>query len=184
MDRMKFEFILLWVLIFLSFTSAICSNEQIDINSASLEELDELDGIGLTYAQRVIDARPFNSVDELEPKVSGIGEVTLQKIKDQGLACISDDDDNVDLEEDDDEIDPKPNIDYERSPKDRSQDDEGVVIMKLNNSPKTVINLESSDDVRQNKEVIYESKNERIKKFSSYAFFVFLILIIAYLFFS
>ncbi len=65
-----------------------CSEGQININSASLIELQKLNGIGPTYAQRIIDSRPFNSVDELI-KVKGIGEKTLQKIKEQGLACVS-----------------------------------------------------------------------------------------------
>ena len=61
--------------------------EQVDINSATLSQLDEITGIGPTYAQRIIDARPFSSVDDLI-KVKGIGEKTLQKIKDQGLAYV------------------------------------------------------------------------------------------------
>lgn len=59
----------------------------ININTATLQQLDELTGIGPKYAQAIIDARPFYSVDDLE-KVKGIGPKTLQKIKDQGLACV------------------------------------------------------------------------------------------------
>jgi len=61
--------------------------EQIDINTATLSQLDELTGIGPKYAQAIIDARPFSSVDDLA-KVKGIGEKTLEKIKSQGLACV------------------------------------------------------------------------------------------------
>ncbi len=61
--------------------------EQIDINSATLSQLDELTGIGPTYAQRIIDGRPYSSVDDLD-RVKGIGPKTLQKIKDQGLAYV------------------------------------------------------------------------------------------------
>ena len=60
----------------------------ININTASLQELDKITGIGPKYAQAIIDARPFSSVDDLL-KVKGIGEITLQKIKEQGLACVS-----------------------------------------------------------------------------------------------
>jgi len=59
----------------------------IDINTSPLEELEEIIGIGPALAQRIIEARPFNSLDDLI-KVKGIGEITLQKIKDQGLAWV------------------------------------------------------------------------------------------------
>ena len=61
--------------------------ECIDINTASLEELDKIYGVGPTIAQRIIETRPFTSVDDLI-RVKGIGEKTLQKIKEQGLACV------------------------------------------------------------------------------------------------
>lgn len=63
------------------------SNEvsgQININSASLGELDSLTGIGPTYAQRIIDYREqtggFKSIDEIQ-NVKGIGPATFEKIK-------------------------------------------------------------------------------------------------------
>ena len=52
-----------------------------------MEELDALSGIGLVKAQAIIDTRPFSSIDDLI-NVNGIGEVTLNNIKLQGLACI------------------------------------------------------------------------------------------------
>ena len=74
----------------LSFISAQCNDGQIDINSASLEDMMKIRGLGGEgiIAGRVIERRPFNSIDELID-VSGIGNVTLEKIKSQGLACVS-----------------------------------------------------------------------------------------------
>jgi len=65
----------------------ILAQEKIDINTATQEQLEILTGIGPVYAQRIIEARPFSSLDDLL-RVNGIGEKTLQKIKDQGLAYI------------------------------------------------------------------------------------------------
>lgn len=74
-------------ILFLGGVFALCEDGQIDINSASLEELDNLYGIGPVKAEAIINSRPFQSIDELID-VSGIGEFTLTKIKEQGLACV------------------------------------------------------------------------------------------------
>ncbi len=59
--------------------------DLININTASLEELDSLPGIGPTTAQRIIDYRntngPFTTIDEIMD-VSGIGPSTYDEIKD------------------------------------------------------------------------------------------------------
>lgn len=75
-------FILLLPLIFAS-----CQENQIDINSASEDELDALTGIGPAKAKDIVNSRPFYSVEDLL-EVSGIGEATLEKIKEQNLACV------------------------------------------------------------------------------------------------
>ena len=62
--------------------------DQVEINTASLQQLEEIIGIGPVKAQEIINSRPFSSVDDLL-RVKGIGEKTLQKIKEQGLAYVS-----------------------------------------------------------------------------------------------
>ena len=83
--------LLVILLISINFISAGCSEGQVDVNSASLTDLDKLYGIGPVKAQAIINARPFETLDDLI-KVNGIGDATLNSIKEQGLACIEDDD--------------------------------------------------------------------------------------------
>src|SRR3989344_2823183 len=83
------------ILIQISFIYAVCKDGQIDINTAEKEELTELIYIGEVRADRIIESRPFSSLDELT-KVNGIGEVILEKIKEQGLACVKNEDNKDD----------------------------------------------------------------------------------------
>jgi len=57
---------------------------QIDVNTAGVEELDELPEVGPSTAESIIEYRQnnghFTSVDELE-EVPGIGPATLEKIE-------------------------------------------------------------------------------------------------------
>jgi len=57
----------------------------ININTASLDELDSLPGIGPTTAQRIIDYRnengPFGSTEDII-NVAGIGPATYEELKD------------------------------------------------------------------------------------------------------
>ncbi|MEE1650985.1 helix-hairpin-helix domain-containing protein [Brachybacterium sp. J144] len=56
----------------------------IDLNTATVQQLVELPGVGPAIAQRIVDHReangPFTSVDDLL-EVSGIGPATLEKIR-------------------------------------------------------------------------------------------------------
>jgi len=57
----------------------------ININTATLEQLDTLSGIGPAIAQRIIDYRaangPFTSIEQIKD-VKGIGDALFDKIKD------------------------------------------------------------------------------------------------------
>ena len=92
---MKYVFIfILLIVIFSQSIYAYCSEGQIDINTATKEELDKLYGIGPVKAEEIINSRTFDSVEELI-NVKGIGNITLNKIKEQGLACVNDEKDDL-----------------------------------------------------------------------------------------
>lgn len=83
---MKYIAVVLSILLF--FPASLLAANAVELNTALLAQLDELVGIGPAIGQRIIDGRPYASVDDLA-KVKGIGEKTLQKIKDQGLAYVA-----------------------------------------------------------------------------------------------
>ena len=66
-------------------TESTSTTSKVSINTATIEELQTLPGIGQAKAQDIIDYRnengPFNSIEDLT-KVSGIGESVFAKIKD------------------------------------------------------------------------------------------------------
>lgn len=64
----------------------VLGKEIINLNTASVAELDKLSGIGPALAQRIIDYREtnggFKDINEIK-MVSGIGDKLFEKIKDQ-----------------------------------------------------------------------------------------------------
>lgn len=60
------------------------NSKTININKATLDELDSLPGVGKVIAQRIIDYRsssPFKTIDDLK-NVSGIGDKIFNGLKD------------------------------------------------------------------------------------------------------
>jgi len=82
--------VFIFAIFLVSFVSAECNSTQIDINTASAEELDFIKWVGNATAQLIINYRNnnlFDSVDELI-EIDGIGPTRLEDIKSQGLACV------------------------------------------------------------------------------------------------
>ncbi|WP_051314698.1 MBL fold metallo-hydrolase [Alteribacter aurantiacus] len=67
---------------------AVENSDCIDINEAVLNELVEIIHIGEARGLDLKELRPFESVRDLT-RINGISESRLQKIKQQGLACVS-----------------------------------------------------------------------------------------------
>ncbi len=60
----------------------------VNINTASVDELQAIIHIGPARAEAMIGLRPFSSVNAME-RISGIGPARLADIKSQGLACVN-----------------------------------------------------------------------------------------------
>jgi len=59
---------------------ALRDGERLDLNRATEAELELLPRIGPAMARRIVEARPFASVDELV-RVRGIGARTLERLR-------------------------------------------------------------------------------------------------------
>ena len=65
--------------------TAAAPDQPVNLNTATLEQLDTLDGVGPATAQKILDYRAehggFGSVDELD-QITGIGEKRLAALRD------------------------------------------------------------------------------------------------------
>ena len=59
--------------------------EVIDLNSATVDQLKALPGIGDAYAEKIVEGRPYKRKDELVQKKI-VPKVTYENIKDQVVA--------------------------------------------------------------------------------------------------
>jgi competence protein ComEA len=70
--------------------SSQCDPNLIDINNASIGDLETLPGIGQTFAQSIIDYRdqngPFQQIEDIT-NVPGIGATRFEAIRDQITVC-------------------------------------------------------------------------------------------------
>jgi len=57
-------------------------DRKININTASVQELDELPGVGPATARKIIEARPFSKIEDLL-KIPRFGKSKLDKLKDR-----------------------------------------------------------------------------------------------------
>ncbi|MEM4325995.1 MAG: helix-hairpin-helix domain-containing protein [Candidatus Pacearchaeota archaeon] len=87
-EVLRFSFLFTFLLIILlSTTKAGCEKGQININNATREDLLRIKYIGPVLSERIIQERPFESIDDLI-RVKGIGTKILDKIKKDGIACV------------------------------------------------------------------------------------------------
>lgn len=153
---MKRLIILALFLLVISDVHAVCNSTQIDINSASAEELDKIIYIGNSTAIKIIASRPFSSIEDLL-NVSGIGPAKLEKIKAEGLACISGEEQSSENEEEDNQISSgqEDNIEKNNSDKEISENFPEKTAEKKNISPiilnaKTIKSNDNKESWKEN----------------------------------
>ncbi|PTL38128.1 MBL fold metallo-hydrolase [Alkalicoccus saliphilus] len=67
--------------------SSEASEGCVDINTASVEELQRIHQIGPDRAEQITSLRPFTSIQDMT-RINGIGEARIAEIKEEGVACV------------------------------------------------------------------------------------------------
>jgi DNA uptake protein ComE-like DNA-binding protein len=67
--------------------STSCTDQQVDVNSASIDDLIRIIHIGEVRATELIQLRPFRTLDDLT-RINGIASSRLNDIKNQAIACV------------------------------------------------------------------------------------------------
>ena len=135
--------------------SSTCDKNQVDINEASLNELDKLNGVGPVIAQNIIDARPYKELEDLID-ANVIGEAKLEGIKSQGLACIEDKD-SKDLD-DENESNDNEGITNEISDNSTIREASKIktpIVLELIKIDAKTIKSEKNNDISSNRYAIY-----------------------------
>ncbi|MFH1365604.1 MAG: helix-hairpin-helix domain-containing protein [archaeon] len=168
------------ILLLIGSVFAECFDGQIDINTASATELDKIIYVGPTTAAKIIEARPFNSVDNLI-NVSGIGEIKLNAIKNENLACVSSEAKEEIKETETEEID----IMEEILEKENTETSSASTISLVNNSSEIkelqVIKL-NSKDIKEENSTQENKEGNFIEKYAGFGLMALCILLLILLF--
>ncbi len=143
--------LVLILIIFISNVSASCEEGQIDINTASAEELDEIVYIGEARAEQIIALRPFDSVDDMI-RINGVGEVYLSAIKNQDLACV--DEDEIEEEEEEKEQEREVNEEYQEIEED-PRETTPIELQEISLNPKVIKSEDDNENLSKNNYAVY-----------------------------
>ncbi|EOL45832.1 DNA/RNA non-specific endonuclease [Enterococcus caccae] len=88
MSKIKNALVFTVVLVIFVLPTVVNAESTVNVNTAILDELTKITGVGPVTAQAIIDSRPYGSLDDLA-NAKGIGPKTLEKIKQQGIASVT-----------------------------------------------------------------------------------------------